>query len=160
MQNDIIRNNKGAAMKRYITVIMSIFILSTFLTTGNCAETKKMFFDGNDWTAIDKLAQEPKTRMMIKAYILRAVYESSAFTGKPLVSTKNGIINYLPNLDTFYRYPENRSIPLFYAIRFVEQIFLGVPDAALEVNRKRLIERLKANGVIRETPSVVAGEKQ
>lgn len=106
------------------------------------------FIDGSDWLAIDGIGKNPQDVMEIKILVIKTLYESGIFTGTPTMTMDGPMLNYIKELDAFYKDKNNEGFPVFYALKILEQYKKGASMLDLENYKKMLMERLTKAGVI------------
>lgn len=106
------------------------------------------FIDGNDWLAIDGIGKNPQDILEIKILIIKTLYESGIFTGTPTMQMDGPMLNYVKELDAFYKDQNNKSFPVFYALKVLEQYKKGASMLDLENYKKMLLDKLTKAGVI------------
>ena len=143
-------------MKYLIRLLICVLMVCSMASMGFSQQEQPQqqraykFFDGNDWNNIEKLSIAPQLKIMTKSLILRAVYESTVFSGAPVVEVDRTVLNYIPDIDAFYKIEENRTIPLFFALKITEQYKKGASLAAVENYKNAIRERLREAGVIKK----------
>ncbi len=105
----------------------SRILVLLFLCSALLAQERKIFWDGNDWLAIDKIsAQNPELNFWIKSAYLSGLfdgklfYKIKAFQISPTLSDSvfNDLVTPAPSkrliagIDMLYRDPANRYLPL------------------------------------------------
>lgn len=127
-------------MKKWGLILLSWWVLA------NAQETK-LFWDGDDWTAIDKVsAQYPEYNFQIKNAYLSGLFDSKLFyqlrsrTLNPALSDSVfkdllepvGSQRLIQGIDAFYRDPARRYLPLPTAIVATLMIQNELPAADIE----------------------------
>lgn len=137
-------------MKKMKILTLTVILCLVFTVPLMAQQRSYRFFNGNDWNNIEKLSIAPQLKVMIKTIILRAVYESTLFSGAPVVEAEGVILSFLPDIDAFYKHEENRKFPLFFALKITEQYKKGASLAVIENYKKAILEKLEHAGVIQK----------
>ena len=94
-------------MKRILSFAICVLAICNITSLATAQQQQQQasykFFDGNDWANIEKLSIAPQLKVMIKFLVLRAVYESTVFSGTPVVAVDRSVLNYIPDVDAFYK---------------------------------------------------------
>ncbi len=136
-------------MKLLKIIIVISFCAIIFLPASTFAQKKQYkFFDGEDWTYIDRLEIPGETKVKIKALVLRPMYETTFLMGSPAVETSGPIIDFLPDLDKFYEHKENKPLPLLFALKIIEAQRRGASIPTTQKLRSSMIIKLVNAGVI------------
>jgi len=125
-----------------------LILLTIFAVSVNLAQEKKLFWDGNDWVAIDRVtAQNPEFNFWVKNAYLSGMFDSRLFYRIKALELQRDLADSLFNdllaptssrrliqgLDAFYRDLPNRYLPVPCALIAALMIQNDVPAA--EINR-------------------------
>ncbi len=107
------------------------------------------FCDGYDWDEIDKLALAPTEKAEVKAGLLKAVVEASAFSGNPVISSAAPLQEYMSYIDTFYRNEANLMIPIYFSLKLADMEKSGASESAMQGFRLAVMQKLTSSGAIK-----------
>ncbi|MEI8176939.1 MAG: hypothetical protein WCG78_08745 [Candidatus Omnitrophota bacterium] len=135
-----------------LLVIVSVVRLpeqKTVPAAESAAAAEPKFNDGADWSAIDMLKAPDGPKQLIKGDILKLTIESSALSGNPLQNEHAVIPDYINYLDNFYRDPDNKPMPVFFALKIADMAGTGSDNASIAAYRLTVMQKLKNTGLIK-----------
>jgi len=115
------------------------------------AWAKYTFFDGNDWQNIKSYGLSQSDELMVKEVLLKSVFEVSLFNNVPILATETAESDfslYVNMINTFYSKPENRGLPLYFALRIAGMEKSGSPAAEVSKFEELIAVKLKQEGLL------------
>ncbi|MDD4202209.1 MAG: hypothetical protein PHQ52_01950 [Candidatus Omnitrophica bacterium] len=99
------------------------------------------YLNGYDWDDINKMKASIFEKTSFKISILQIIIETSMFLKKPVVEDISKLEIYISALDTFYSSPDNRMIPVFFAMKVIEMQQQAIPEENVSAYRSLLLEK-------------------
>ncbi len=116
-------------MKRQVMIV----ILCCYFSLSYVFAQGYKFFNGKDWKKFDSYNLSSKEEKEIKEMFLKATYEATIFSGKPLISIRNEeFLTYVEFLDRFYKRKKNEVIPLYHSLKIVDMVKKGRPNIEIQ----------------------------
>ena len=135
-------------MRRWIGAVS--FLMCLFFV-GSPAWAKYTFFDGNDWRNIESYRLAQSDELMVKKVLLKSVFEVSLFNNVPILEVKtveSDFPVYVQMINTFYSKPENRSLPLYFALRIAGMQKSGLSAEEISQFAQLITAKLKQEGFL------------
>jgi len=99
------------------------------------------YLNGYDWDNINKMKASIFEKTSLKISILQIIIETSMFLKKPVVTDISKLDVYISELDAFYFNQDNRSIPVFFAMKIIEMQQQTIPQENISAYRTLLLQK-------------------
>lgn len=123
-----------------------IFVILILLTlpAGTISVRGYDFFNGEGWKKFSSYNFSPDEERNLKKLFIKTVYETTVFTGKPLITLKkDDLTTYVKFIDKFYQRKGNRIIPLYHSLKIVEMLKKRMPEEKIQSYVIAVLKKLK-----------------
>lgn len=130
------------SVKKPLWAITGALLLFAFFTQNSSAQYR--FYCGEDWANIENADYSPAIKKELKTTMLKTAQESSILTGNPILPVEEkDFAQYLTKIDSFYKKPDAKAIPLYFALKLAEMRKRNFPEQQIQAYRTAISQKMR-----------------